>query len=73
MLGQLTIASPELDLELAIGTPAEPGAGRATISGRGQDLLGALWGRHRERVEGRGDAAVADGRLSRIELAFAGR
>ncbi len=67
--GRLIVCSPELDVRVEVGA----GLRHATVVGHGQDVLNALWGRHRERVSVIGDRAVAEEWLSRIEVAFAGR
>jgi uncharacterized protein (TIGR03083 family) len=46
---------------------------RSELSGRGDDVLAALWGRHRDRVEIHGDPEVAQVWMSLITEAFAGR
>ncbi len=74
--GSLRVESDELDLrfDLEVG-PASP---EANISGPGDVLLRALWGRQpadsdRAGFVIEGDAAVADEWLTLIERAFAGR
>lgn len=49
------------------------GLPNADISGDGQAVLSALWGRHRDGVEISGDHADADRWMTVIETAFSGR
>ncbi len=67
--GRLVVSIPSLDVELAIGR----GNHQATVTGDAQDILCALWGRNRDRINLAGDFHVAAGWMSLIEIAFAGR
>lgn len=67
--GRLIVLSHDLDIEAEFGE----GSRHATIEGEGHDILAALWGRNRDRVNVSGHQDVATAWLSRIELAFAGR
>ncbi len=67
--GRLTVASPALDLTRQVGS----GRPEATVTGPGEPLLRALWGRDLDAIEVSGDQLVATAWLSLIERAFAGR
>jgi len=67
--GSLTISCPDIDLERSIGS----GDGHTEISAPGQAMLLALWGRERDHVHVSGSQELADGWLSLVENAFAGR
>lgn len=43
------------------------------ITGEAHDVLNALWGQHRSRVEVTGDLTIADQWMTLIESAFSGR
>lgn len=84
--GSLRVESPELDLEIDLEIDMAPGARHtstdngpaASISGTGQAVLCALWGRASPASEPAaisitGNLGVADEWLTLIERAFAGR
>ena len=67
--GSLKISCPDIELERSVGAGDE----HAEVSGDGQAMLLALWGRDRNQVQVEGSQQVADEWLSLIENAFAGR
>ncbi len=67
--GSLVVFSPELNVKVKLGEESE----RVMVSGAGQDVLLALWGRNRDRVAVTGNQEIAADWLSLIERAFAGR
>ena len=67
--GSLKITCPDIELRASIGSGNE----HAEVSGAGQAMLLALWGRERDQVQINGSAQVAEEWLSLIENAFAGR
>jgi len=68
-LGQLVVHSPCLVGELHLGE-GEP---QVALGGAAHDVLNALWGRHRERVDVSGRRKNVSSWLALIETAFAGR
>ncbi len=67
--GGLTVAVADLNLRLGVGNQSP----LATISGSGEDVLVALWGRRCDRVQVVGDGNLAADWLSLVEQAFSGR
>jgi uncharacterized protein (TIGR03083 family) len=67
--GQIVVESRCLEVPVSAGT----GDRKATVGGEPNEVVSALWGRHRDRVNVTGDSEVAQQWFALIETAFAGR